>query len=601
MEIRKVIDKIKESGGNDSNTILEWFLLIYVMGEGEINKICMYAQSIQHQYNFQSLFREELQNLFQELKIVFGDEISEMTRLLFSKYEDTTVVAEILYLLQKIPNEQIKNIILNPWEILSRSRNNEFSITNSLPVNKLVCKLLKENEGKSLLNIDCGSGVFLSKAVQENIAMTIEGDCFDRENYLISCIQQQILNQGNVEIYNRKLYEKDDNKFDKIYVTYPFRVKWDESELNILFYMSKYWENIGRISRGGQLVSIINLLEELDEKGIMIALIPDGALFNHIDKKIRKFLIDYNYLDAIICLPAGIILGTGIGTSLLILKKDREEKNDITLIDATEMYYRKQRRFVDFTEENINLILDLYTNPRDVKKISKSVSIKDVIENDYNWGKELYINDLDVLVNPVTLKEVSQDIFRGYQINATGLDAIAASNFDDTNYRILNVSDIQPEGFIQSELMAVNIDDTRKMGKYCLHNGDLVITARNTSIKTAIYEDKDDKKVILTGNLIAVRLDTKKINPYYLKAFFDSEIGEISIARIQTGTSIKIITPKNLGEMLISLPDMEIQKKIAQAYQDKLKELKEVLQKYNKLSFEMKEIYELKIEKIEGN
>ena len=96
-------------------------------------------------------------------------------------------------------------------------------------------------------------------------------------------------------------------------------------------------------------------------------------------------------------------------------------------------------------------------------------------------------------------------------------------------------------------------------------------------------------------------MDTKKINPYYLKAFFDSEIGEISIARIQTGTSIKIITPKNLGEMLISLPDMEIQKKIAQAYQDKLKELKEVLQKYNKLSFEMKEIYELKIEKIKGN
>lgn len=597
MEIRKVIDKIKASGGTDSNTILEWFLLTYIMGEDKINKICMYAQSIQHQYNFQSLFREELQNLFQELKIVFGDEISEMTRLLFSKYEDTTVVTEILCLLKEIPNEQIKNIILNPWEILSSSRNIEFPITNSIPVNELVCKLLKKNEGKSLLNTDCGAGLFLSRAVQENIATTIEGNCFDRENYLISCIRQQILNQENVKVYNRKIYEKSDNKFDKIYATYPFGIKWDESELNRMFLTSRYWEKIGHITTSGHMNSIINSLEELNEKGIMIALIPDGALFNHIDKKIRKFLIDYNYLDTIIYLPAGIILGTGIGTSLLILKKNREEKNDITLIDATEMYYRKQRRFVDFTEENIDLILDLYTNPRDVKKISKSVSIKDVIENDYNWGKELYINDLDVLVNPVTLKEVSQDIFRGYQINATGLDAIAASNSDDTNYRMLNVSDIQPEGFIQSKLMAVNIDDTRKMEKYCLHNGDLVITARNTSIKTVIYEDKDDKKVILTGNLIAVRLDTKKINPYYLKAFFDSEIGEISIARIQTGTSIKIITPKNLGEMLISLPDMEIQKKIAQAYQDKLKELKEVLQKYNKLSFEMKEIYELEVGK----
>lgn len=601
MEIRKVIDKIKESGSNDSNTILEWFLLAYIIGKDEINKIYMYAKSVQYQYNFQNLLREELQNLFQKLKIVFGDEISEIARLLFSKYEDATVVVEILCLLQEIPDEQIKNIILNPWKILSSSRNIEFPITNSIPVNELVCKLLKENEGRSLLNTDCGSGLFLSKAVQENIATTIEGNCFNRENYLISCIRQQILNQGNVKVYNRKLYEKSDNKFDKIYVTYPLGVKWDESELNKFFYMSKYWRNIGRVSRGGQLVSIINLLEELNEKGMMIALIPDGALFNHMDKKIRKFLIDYNYLDAIIYLPAGIILGTGIGTSLLILKKDREEKNDITLIDATEMYYRKQRRFVDFTEENINLILDLYINPRDVKKISKSVSIKDVIENDYNWGKESYINDLDVLINPVTLKEASQDIFRGYQIDATGLDAIAAGNADDTDYRILNVSDIQPEGFIQSELMAVNIDDTRKMEKYCLHNGDLVITARNTSIKTAIYEEKDDKKVILTGNLIAVRLDTKKINPYYLKTFFDSEIGQISIARIQTGTSIKIITPKNLGEMLISLPDMKIQKKIAQAYQDKIKELREALQKYNKLSFEMKEIYELGINKYKGN
>ena len=151
---------------------------------------------------------------------------------------------------------------------------------------------------------------------------------------------------------------------------------------------------------------------------------------------------------------------------------------------------------------------------------------------------------------------------------------------------------------IQSiELKAVRIEDTRKFNKYCVKDGDIVITAKNTTIKSAIYRSHGNYKAILTGNLIAIRVNETKLNPYYLKAFFDSQQGESVIKSIQTGTSIITLNPNSLKEMKISLLDMSLQSEIAEEYIKNLNYIEDLLNKYNEAFDYSAKIFDTVIER----
>lgn len=115
-----------------------------------------------------------------------------------------------------------------------------------------------------------------------------------------------------------------------------------------------------------------------------------------------------------------------------------------------------------------------------------------------------------------------------------------------------------------------------KLSKYYLEDGDLIITAKNSIVKTAVYKAEDNKKIILTGNLIVIRLDKNKCDPYYLQAFLNSEDGQNEIKSIQTGTTIKVINPKRLEEMMIPLKVIEDQKKIAALCKKTIQEIQDL-------------------------
>lgn len=115
-----------------------------------------------------------------------------------------------------------------------------------------------------------------------------------------------------------------------------------------------------------------------------------------------------------------------------------------------------------------------------------------------------------------------------------------------------------------------------KLSKYYLEDGDLIITAKNSIVKTAVYKAEDNKKIILTGNLIAIRLDKNKCDPYYLQAFLNSEDGQNEIKSIQTGTTIKVINPKRLEEMMLPLKVIEDQKEIAALCKKTIQEIQDL-------------------------
>ena len=84
---------------------------------------------------------------------------------------------------------------------------------------------------------------------------------------------------------------------------------------------------------------------------------------------------------------------------------------------------------------------------------------------------------------------------------------------------------------------------------------------------------QEGQRILANGNLYIIELDETKANPYFIKAFFDSEQGHAVLKSITVGTTIPNIGVEKLKKVEIPLPSMEEQERIAQNYQAALDEI----------------------------
>ena len=492
----------------------------------------------------------------------------------------------------------IDTLIVYDSEIIKDSRAVNY-IINTPWLNSLVLEILKCYSGKSLLNTDCGEGVFTVKATEELNVNQVQGYTANSKDAAIGKIRASILNQScNIQI-SPLFSDIGIQKFDMIYASYPFNIKYDNDTIVALADIFKMdspniagLQNYVRFGKrySSNMLSILCMLYSLTENGVLITIIPDGGLVNNIDKDIRRYLVKSNYLDTIISLPAGINTYTGVKTSLLIIRKNRKCSDYIAMIDA-ENVCEKQRRYVSFSDVNIQQIIDMIKDP---DKYADAILTErsEIKEADYNLNMDRYINMNNVFFNPCYLEDLCEGIFRGYQLKASELDELVTDERNSTEYRIATMADIQPEGFVSSDLQPVIIDDPEKFAKYCIQDGDILITAKNTTIKIAIYQQRDKCKVILTGNLLAIRIDQQKVSPFYLMTYFNSDIGKAVIKSVQTGTTLKTISPNNLRKMKVSMIPEDMQEELAQLFKEKLNEVEMLLNKYVEVSYELEHIYD---------
>jgi type I restriction enzyme M protein len=111
------------------------------------------------------------------------------------------------------------------------------------------------------------------------------------------------------------------------------------------------------------------------------------------EQKIRKYLIDNNFVDAVIQLPPDLFFGTGIATCILVLKKSKHD-NATLFIDASAEFVRGGNKN-KLSEANRTKILDVYTGRQDVDYFARLVKNSDIAENDYNIAVSSYIEQED--------------------------------------------------------------------------------------------------------------------------------------------------------------------------------------------------------------
>ncbi len=108
---------------------------------------------------------------------------------------------------------------------------------------------------------------------------------------------------------------------------------------------------------------------------------------------IRQTLIEKNYLDTVIGLPANLFYGVSIPTTILVFKKNRKAK-DILFIDASHEF-EKGKNQNKLTNENINKIVETYRNRVDVDKYAHVASLEEIKGNEYNLNIPRYVDTFE--------------------------------------------------------------------------------------------------------------------------------------------------------------------------------------------------------------
>ena len=173
------------------------------------------------------------------------------------------------------------------------------------------------------------------------------------------------------------------------------------------------------------------MIYHMDSDGRIAVLLPHGVLFRgNAEETIRKYIVkDLNYLDAVIGLPANCFQGTSIPVCCLILKRERNgNSNNICFIDASK-YYTQGKAQNSISQDDIDRIVNAYTERKDIDKFCHIATMEEIEENDYNLNIPRYVDTFEPEPE-VDLQEVANDI-RKVQTEIKNIDKELKPFFDE--------------------------------------------------------------------------------------------------------------------------------------------------------------------------
>ncbi|MBQ6408618.1 MAG: type I restriction-modification system subunit M [Butyrivibrio sp.] len=203
----------------------------------------------------------------------------------------------------------------------------------------------------------------------------------------------------------------DDEPFELIVSNPPYSIKWAGDDNPLLI-------NDPRFSPAGvlapkskaDLAFIMHSLSWLASNGTAAIVCFPGIMYRGgAEQKIRKYLVDNNFVDCIIQLPANLFFGTPIVTCIMVLKKGKQD-NKILFIDATNECIKITNNN-KLTEDNINRIVEIFTSRNDEQYFSKLASYEDVVESNYNLSVSAYVEAEDKR-EKIDIKELNKEIQR---------------------------------------------------------------------------------------------------------------------------------------------------------------------------------------------
>jgi type I restriction-modification system, M subunit len=274
-------------------------------------------------------------------------------------------------------------------------------------VSELLTKLtvVGKTEVNKVYDPACGSGSLLLKFAKilgkENVRQGFFGQEINLTTYNLCRINMFLhdIDYDKFNIANEDTLTKpqhwDEEPFEAIVSNPPYSTKWKGSDDPLLI-------NDPRFSPAGILAPksyadmafIMHALSWLATSGVAAIVCFPGIFYRGgAEQKIRKYLIENNYIDCIIQLPSNLFFGTSIATCIMVLKKSKTS-NDVLFIDASAECVKVTNNN-KLTDKNIDNIMRLFTERQDMEYTAKVVPNSVIGENDFNLSVSTYVEKKD--------------------------------------------------------------------------------------------------------------------------------------------------------------------------------------------------------------
>ena len=187
----------------------------------------------------------------------------------------------------------------------------------------------------------------------------------------------------------------DDEPFELIVSNPPYSIKW-AGDSNPLLINDPRYAPAGVLAPKSKadMAFIMHSLSWLAPNGTAAIVCFPGIMYRGgAEKKIRKYLIDNNFVDCIIQLPSNLFFGTSIATCIMVLKKGKSDNTTI-FIDATKECIKVTNNN-RLTEDNLQKIVSAFARREEIKHFSHVASYEEIAENDYNLSVSTYVEGED--------------------------------------------------------------------------------------------------------------------------------------------------------------------------------------------------------------
>jgi len=235
-----------------------------------------------------------------------------------------------------------------------------------------------------------------------------------RMNLILHNVEKSQMRLHNGDTLDEDWPTEEPYLFNAVVMNPPYSANWSADNK---FLSDPRFERYGKLAPKSKadFAFLLHGFYHLNDKGTMGIVLPHGVLFRGASEGvIRKTLLEMGAIDAVIGLPPNIFYGTSIPTVILILKKNRTER-DVFFIDASNEF-EKQKNQNNLRVTDIQKIVDTYKTRESVEKYAHLVNYEEIEGNDYNLNIPRYVDTfeeeepIDIIALSLEMTELNEQI-----------------------------------------------------------------------------------------------------------------------------------------------------------------------------------------------
>jgi len=274
-------------------------------------------------------------------------------------------------------------------------------------VSRLIAQLAMQGQTtvNKIYDPAAGSGSLLLQAKKQFDAHIIEEGFFGQEinhtTYNLARMNMFLHNinydKFNIQLGNTLInpHFEDEKPFDAIVSNPPYSVNWIGSDDPTLINDERFAPaGVLAPKSKADLAFVLHALSYLSGKGRAAIVCFPGIFYRGgAEQKIRKYLVDNNYVEAVIALAPNLFFGTTIAVNILVLSKHKPDTTT-QFIDASGLFKKETNNNI-FTDDHIDQIMQVFESKGKVDHFASSIPLEQVAANDYNLSVSSYVEAKD--------------------------------------------------------------------------------------------------------------------------------------------------------------------------------------------------------------